>query len=325
MRVFLTGASGRLGLRLTRALVARGDEVVGLARSEAAAAAIRAAGGRAHPGRLDDAPALREGLRGAERVYHLAGAIRGPGAETADQVNHVGTRQLINAVRASGAATAGLVFTSSAAVYGDRSGLWVEEDMPPLPHTAYGRSKVAAEAALLEAHRDHGLRVRIVRLAAVYGAGFPFVQADRIRAGRAWLPGEGRNFVPTLHEDDAVAGLLRVGEAGPDGAVFNLADTSPVPLRDFYTAVFAVVGGRPLRFWSTWIPSYVQFWAARNNERIQAGLGASPRFTPDSLRLFTASSRLKVDKLRKGLDFQWRFPDPLLGVRAALETAVAGP
>ena len=57
-----------------------------------------------------------------------------------------------------------------------------------------------------------GIPVRVVRLAAVYGPGFPFMLEDLIRSGRAWLPGEGKNYIPTIHIDDAVEGLIRIAD-----------------------------------------------------------------------------------------------------------------
>ena len=206
---------------------------------------------------------------------------------------------------------------STCAVYGDRSGLWVPEDYPASSATRYGESKLAAETALLRA-ADAGLPVRIARIAAVYGPSFRFLQLEQMRAGRAWLPGEGRNHVPVIHIDDCVAALLRIAEAGVDGQVVNVAGRSTPTLGEFYAAVHARFGGTPLRFWSTWIPSVFQFGAARANERIQARLGARPRFTEDNLRLFTASVRMRTDRLEKELGFTWAFPDHAAGLAACV-------
>ena len=318
-RVFVTGANGKVGLPLVRALVERGDHVTGLARSEDKAGVVRALGARCLVGSLEHSEALDEGIRDADVVFHLAGGLRGPGRETADRVNHRGTCSLLESlqrIRSDGLES--VVFTSTAAIYGDRSSLWLDETMPPLPNTAYGRSKVDAENALLQAFGGTGLPVRIIRLSAVYGPGFPFMMADRIRAGKAWLPGEGRNYTSTIHVDDAVSGILRVQVSGTDGETYNLADPNPMSLKAFYQAVHARVGGRPVRFWSTWIPSYVQHWAAHKNEDVQSRLGRRPMFTMDNLKLFTASARLKVDRMEKELGFVWRYPNAVEGLQATL-------
>lgn len=311
-RIFVTGGNGRVGRHLVARLVELGHAVTCLVRSDAGEQLMREAGARPVRGALEDVPVVREAARGAEVVYHLAGGLRGPGRRTPDLVNHQTTLRLIEAI----GEVQTLLFTSSCAVYGDRSGLWVTEDLGPSPNTRYGRSKADAEAALLDAWRKRGLPVKIVRLAAVYGPGFPFLMDDRMRTGRAWLPGEGRNYVPTIHVDDAVSGIVRVAESGNAGEIYNLADRAPVTLGEFYRQVHEYVGGTPMRFWSTWIPSYVQTWAARYNERIQSRLGLRPRFTPDNLLLFRNSVRMKVERMEKELGFEWRYPETASGLAA---------
>ncbi|MFZ5477082.1 MAG: NAD-dependent epimerase/dehydratase family protein [Myxococcota bacterium] len=300
-RVFVTGAAGQIGLPLVRALAARGLRVGGLARDDAKAAAVREAGGEPVKGTLEDAAALAEGLRGARWVFHLAGGVRGRGKNTADVVNRAGTVALVEALR--GHSPEGVVFASSCAVYGDRSGLWVPEDYPVSPMTKYGESKVAAEVAL----RGWGGPVRFARIAATYGPGFRFLLADQMRSGRAWLPGEGKNHVPVVHVDDCVAALVRIAEAGRDGEAYHVAGRDTPMLREFYAAVHARAGGKPVRFWSTWIPSGIQVATARANERIATRLGTKPRFTEDNLKLYTASVRLRTERLEKELGFTWRY------------------
>src|SRR3954452_16259511 len=72
-RVFVTGGSGLIGRALVDRLVARGDEVVALARSDAAAAGLAARGAEVVRGDVLDRAALDAGLRGAAVAYHVAG------------------------------------------------------------------------------------------------------------------------------------------------------------------------------------------------------------------------------------------------------------
>lgn len=315
--VFVTGGTGQIGLPLVHALVATGARVRALARGEAQQAALRAAGAEPVAGDLARPEALAAGMAGAEAIFHLAGGIRGPGSVDADQLNRAGTEAVIDAARRAGGVR--IVYSSTCAVYGDRNGLWVPEDYPPAPHTAYGRSKVAAEQALL----GSGLPVRVARIAAIYGPRCRFTLDGPIAAGRAWLPGEGKNLVPVMHVDDCVSALLRVAEAGADGEIYNLAGTTTPLLREFYAAVHRRVGGRPVRFWSTWIPSVFQFRAAALNERVASRLGRKPRFTADALLLSTSSVRLKTTRLEKELGFSWRYGEFERGLDAFLGAAAA--
>jgi hypothetical protein len=80
-----------------------------------------------------------------------------------------------------------------------------------------------------------------------------------------------------------------------------------------------------VRFWSTWIPSALQHRAATANERLAAALGRRPRFTPDALKLYTASSRLQTTRLERELSFVWRHPEPTAGVAQALAAVRRAP
>lgn len=306
--VFVTGATGRIGAPLARALLARGDRVVALVRDPASAAELESAGARLIKGTLADHAALAEGMSGASAVYHLAGGVRGPGAETADRLNREGTLAVVEAAKTR--TLRAFLLASTGAIYGDRSGLWVAEDYAPNPNTAYGLSKVAAEEAVVAA----GLPVRIARIAAVYGPGTPFLQVERMRAGRAWLPGEGRNIVPTVHIDDAVGALIAMGDADTSG-VYNVAGRTTPSLGELFKGVHALAGGEPVKFWSTWIPSVFQLAAADLNERVCTRIGRRPRLTEDTLRLWTASVRLRTERLEKELGYTWRWPDHAEGLR----------
>lgn len=318
-RIFVTGGSGRIGRHLVRALVDAGHDVVALARSAGSERIVQEAGAAVIKGNLEDAEALRRGVEGADRIYHLAGGVRGAGSVTADQLNNEGTANVVAAAESRASELKSVLLASTCAVYGDRSSLWVEEDFVPSPNTLYGASKVKAERHLVAAAERSGLPAVIARIGAVYGRGFNFDMAERMQRGVAWLPGEGRNHVPSIVVSECVRALIHVAENAEPGAdcVYHVADQSTPTLAEFYQEVHRVVGGTPVRFWSTWVPSYVQVSGARLNERLQARLGRRPRFTPDNLSLYTNSVRLKVDKLTDGLGFEWQHPDYRAGIAAA--------
>ncbi|MSQ03191.1 MAG: NAD(P)-dependent oxidoreductase [Myxococcales bacterium] len=316
-RSFVTGGTGQIGRPLVRALAAAGHDVTVLVRDPARAQAVLADGARLLTGHLEDAAAIERGVAGADHVWHLAGGLRGVGRIDADRLNRVGTEALAVAAGTHAARLRSFTFASSCAVYGDRSGLWVGEAHPPAPQTEYGRAKLAAEERLRRVATATGLRLYVARIAAVYGPGLRFMQEDRIRAGRAWLPGEGRNRVPVVHIDDCVAALLAIAEKGAPG-LWNVSAPGTPTLAEFYATVAQATGGKAVRFWSTWIPSVIQVALAEQNERLMAGIGRKPRFTNDNLRLFTASVRLRVDRLERELALSWRHPEHVGGIAASI-------
>lgn len=315
---FVTGASGQLGRPLVRALVARGDRVLALVRNPKDEEAVRALGAEVVPGSLDDGNALERGVADATRIFHLAGGIRREGALDAERINHVGTNALCEAARARKGQLRSFVFASTAAVYGDRQGLWVAEDYAPSPNTEYGKAKVAAEALLLRACREEKLPVKIARIGPVYGKGQRFTMEEPIRSGRAWLPGEGLNYVSIIHEEDAVAALVCIDEKGAAGEIYHVAGPTVPLLKEFYKEVHKRVGGKPVRFWSTYVPSVFQFQFARLNTRLMTAIGRKPRFTEDNLRLIPSGVRLRTDRLEKELGFVWKYPDYKAGLDSFL-------
>lgn len=315
--VLVTGANGRIGLALVRALVEAGEPVVGLSRSPEGAEKVRALGAECRVGALADRETVRQAADGARVIFHLAGALRGPGPEeSADRVNRQGMEELLAALaEADTRALRALVFTSTCAVYGHRPEFPVAETIPALPNTAYGRSKAQAEALLLAASR---LPARIVRLAAVYGPDMPILLLEPIRRGTAFLPGDGKNHLPLVHLDDAVRGLRLVAERGRDQAIYNLADPTPLRMGEVYAEIARRVGGRPPRYWSAWLPGPLDIGIAALNERLAEARGKKPRLSPDSIRLFQNDLRMRVQRIESELGMRWAWPDARQGLAALL-------
>jgi dihydroflavonol-4-reductase len=122
VRAFLTGGSGFLGGALLAGLLERGDQVVALARSDDAAAALSERGATIARGHTLDEEALVAGMRGCDIVYHVAG-INTMCPEDPVEMIHVNVRGAEAAVRAAGrAGIERLVLTSSAASLGEERG-----------------------------------------------------------------------------------------------------------------------------------------------------------------------------------------------------------
>lgn len=244
--VFVTGGSGFVGRNLIRALLARGDTVHALARTDAAARTVESLGAQAVRGDLFDEGALSLGLGGAACVFHCAATVEEWGPRALFQrVNVEGTQVLLDAARRNGVPC--LVHVSTEAVYADGGPMTDLDETRPLPMhplPRYPASKNLAERAVAAADRP-GFRTVICRPRLIWGAGdtsvLPKIVAA-VRAGRfAWVGG-GRYLTQTCHIDNIIEGLLLAAEKGRGGEAYFLTDGAPVEFRAFVTEWLATQG-----------------------------------------------------------------------------------
>jgi len=173
MRALVTGGAGYIGSVVAAQLLDAGHQVVvldDLSRGHAGAVPPGAAHVRAS---LDDAPALATTLSGGiDAVLHFAAL-----SLVAESVEHPerywrnnvgGTRNLLDAMRERGVRQ--LVFSSTAATYGESATVPITEDQPPAPVNAYGASKLAVDLMIRDEARAHGLAAASLRYFNVAGA-----------------------------------------------------------------------------------------------------------------------------------------------------------
>jgi dihydroflavonol-4-reductase len=224
-RVFVTGASGFIGGALTTRLLERGDEVVGLARSDSAAEKIAARGAEVAHGDLLDEESLAAGMVGCETAYQVAG-MNSHCPANPDMMLKVNVGGAAAAVRA--AAKAGIrrmVYTSSAAALGERPGTVGTEDCAHRGSylSVYDRSKHEGEQAVFAAAAETGVEVVAVNPSSVQG---PPRTGGNGAIIIAYLNGKLPVFVDTkvsvVDIQDCVEGHLLAAERGESGRRYVL-------------------------------------------------------------------------------------------------------
>jgi nucleoside-diphosphate-sugar epimerase len=302
MKVLLAGATGAIGIPVTRQLLAHGHQVLGLSRDPAGAGRLQALG--AVPvvaDALDRDRLLRavEGVGGADAVIHELTALRKPplrhsGMALTNRLRIQGTGNLLAAAEALGARR----FLTQSVIFG-----YGYRDHGPRPlteHNPFGRP--AGDrcdphvAAMLSTERQafsapEGIALRYGLL---YGG-----DAARVRAllARRRLPVARGGVLGWVHHTDAAAATVAALEHGRPGQAYNVVDDLPAGWQEVYTAMAAAFGAPPPRRLPRWL------------FRLAAPYVAS----------FATGTVMHVSNAKAKAELGWRltFPSYRQGVRAA--------
>ena len=239
MRIFVTGASGWIGSAVVPELLGCGHQVIGLARSDASAAALAAAGAEVQRGGLDDLEILGSAAAASDGVIHLAFkhdlAFTGDfeGAAQADR----------RAIQTLGEALVGSdrPFVIASGTLGLAPGrVATERDMPDLDSATTvftgGPAIRAANAQMTLAFASRGVRSSVVRLAPTnHGDGDNGFMAALVSVARdkgvSGYIGDGTNRWPAVHRLDS-ARLFRLAvETAPAGSALHAVADEGVPIR----------------------------------------------------------------------------------------------
>jgi nucleoside-diphosphate-sugar epimerase len=283
MRVFVTGATGWVGSAVIEELRAAGHAVTGLARSEAAAAALAAAGIAFHRGSLEDLEGLRAGAADADAVVHTA--FSHDFSRFAE--NGAAERSAIEALGDTMAGTGHPLIVTSGVGLIAPGRLVTEDDVRDPNAVPFPRDPETVAAAVAA----RGVPVSVIRLApSVHGKGdhgfVPIVIGFAREHGVSAYVGDGENRWPGVHRRDA-ARLYRLAlERGADHAVYHAVAEEGVPFREIAGVIgrqlnipVVSVSGDDVKAHFGWFEHFAQINAPSSSAKTRQSLGWQPTET----------------------------------------------
>ena len=228
MKAFVTGGTGFIGSRVVRRLIERGYDVTCLVRRPEKAAALRELGATLVQGDITDRDSMRQGMTGADVVFHCAGwcevGLPRSAEERMERINVGGTENVFELAVELGVPK--IVYTSTVGILGDTCCLVADEthQRDSSFDSAYDRTKYRAHQ-VAERYIAQGAPVIIVMPAGVYGPG------DRCMIGTSVrlllrrmlpvMPGADTGF-SFVHVEDVAEGHILAAEKGQAGQSYIL-------------------------------------------------------------------------------------------------------
>ncbi|PSL00362.1 nucleoside-diphosphate-sugar epimerase [Haloactinopolyspora alba] len=235
MRLFVTGASGWIGSAVTDELLTHGYDVIGLARSDEAVAALETKGAKAHRGSLDDLDSLAAAATAADGVIHLAFKHDFTNPAGAGHTEHAAVQRMLDTLEGSDRP-----FMLASGVGGNSGGRLLTEDDPSPFHGADSPRGGSENLALSYAYR--GVRPVALRFApTVHGMGdhgFTAVLTTIAKEhGAAGYVGDGSTRWSAVHRSDAARMVRLALEKAPAGSRMHAVAETGLPSRDIAAAI----------------------------------------------------------------------------------------
>jgi len=234
MRIFITGATGFVGTAVVQELISAGHQVLGLARSDASADALKATGAEVHRGDLQDLDSLRSGAAASDGVIHTGFIHDFSRFKEVCEVDKVAIDAIAEVLAGSDRP---FIVTSGTALVSP--GTIATEDIIPSFHPSFPRmSEQAADAAAAA-----GVCAAVLRLSpSVHGEGdlhgfIPMLIKIAREKGVSAYIGEGQNRWNAVHRLDA-AKLYRLAlENASPGTRFHAVAEQSITLKDIAIAI----------------------------------------------------------------------------------------
>jgi UDP-glucose 4-epimerase len=261
LRALVTGGAGFIGSNLARTLLTEDHEVVVLDDLSTGFRANLGADVDFVEGDVRVEEDVARAMRGADVVFHLAASV-GNARSIADpirdaEVNLIGTLRVLEAARRSGVEK--VVYSSSAAIFGELRHLPIREDHPAEPDSPYGVSKLAGEKACLAFNRLYGMDVVCLRYFNVFGESQRFdaygnvvpIFVHRMLRGEPLIVyGDGTQTRDFVHVSDVVQANVKASRTAHVAGAYNIGSGEAVTINEL-AALVASLSESPIEILHT--------------------------------------------------------------------------
>jgi dihydroflavonol-4-reductase len=308
-KTLVTGATGFVGAAVARALIARGERVVLLARKDSPRGNVEGLDAEIAIGDLRDAASLTPVLRGVDQLYHVAADYRFWARDPQEiiEANRLGVGNIMTEALRAGVSR--IVYTSSVATLKlNVEGRPVDETSPATPEQAIGaykKSKTIAERLVEKMVAEQGLPAIIVNPSTPIGPrDIKPTPTGRVivEAGNGRMPAYVDTGLNLVHVDDVAAGHLAAMERGRIGERYILGGQD-APLAAMLAEIAMLVGRKPP---SLVVPRTPLFPLAYGAEFFARFTGKEPFITADALRMAKYRMYFSSLKAERELGFSAR-------------------
>lgn len=307
MKVLVTGSSGFVGGYVSEWLSGEGFDTRAMVRAGGGSSLLDGFGVSVVYGDVNEKKSLKEAFFGVDVVVHAAGVLGewGRPERYYAKVNVEGTRNVVDACVED--AVGRLVFIGSAGVLGPNV-RDAGESLPYAPSNAYERSKAEAEKIVLNAFREDGLPVVVLRPEFLYGPRDVHVLGlfKSIKKGLFPLIGGGLSLLhPTYIADLKVPLLNSIKKEAAAGETYLVTGERPVTVKEFSSLIADALGvSRPRLY----LPSALAMAAALLCESIAKLSGLNPPLTKSRVLFFTQDRGFDSSKAKREIGLN---PAPL--------------
>ena len=312
-KVLVTGATGFIGIEVSRQLAERGLRPRLMVRRPVRGLMLRKLDAEIMQADIRSLKSLRRILDGVDTVIHLGARAAFESYATLYPSIVKGSLNLMRA--AIEARISNFIYGGSLLVYKDTDKK-INQNTAPLPMSGYGRAKLEAEKRLEEMALKAGICFVSLRLPHVYGA--HSLLFDQVRHGKVYFPGKGDNPFAHIHVGDAARALIRAAEQCKSG-IWPVADDLSCTWNEYFETLKTYYP----RLRVMHIPQRISYVGTRFLD-ILYGLTAQPNPYPSgAVSCWNLKLPVISGTLSQALGIEAKFPSIHDGIPAVLDDAIS--